>query len=192
MKARLLLCAALSVALVSARLRADSLNIATATIADLQAAMAKGTLTSEKLTQLYLQRIGAYDQQGPNINVVIYANPKALETARALDAERKAGKVRGPLHGIPIILKDNYNTFDMPTTVGCQLLDGSYPPADAFVVNKLRAAGAVILAKVNLSEFAGGGGGGGGGPPPPPAVQKHSLISSYGVAQPSPNARSSP
>jgi len=161
MKVRLLLFAVLSAALVATRLRADSINIATATIADLQAAMAKGTLTSEKLTQLYLQRIAAYDQQGPNINVVIHANPKALQTARALDAERKAGKVRGPLHGIPIILKDNYNTFELPTTVGCQLLDGSYPPADAFVVNKLRAAGAVILAKVNLSEFAGGGGGGG-------------------------------
>ncbi len=166
---------------MSTLLRADTINIETATIADLQAAMAKGTLTSEKLTQLYQQRIAAYDKQGPNINVVIYANPKALETARALDAERKAGKVRGPLHGIPIILKDNYNTFDLPTTVGCQLLDGSYPPADAFVVNKLRAAGAVILAKVNLSEFAGGGGGGGGGAaaaaggeerpaPPPPTL----------------------
>jgi len=157
MTTRLLFIVLLTLAFVSAPVRADSLILETATIADLQAAMAKGTLTSEKLTQLYLARIAAYDQQGPNINVVIYANPKALETARALDAERKAGKVRGPLHGIPIILKDNYNTGDMPTTAGCQLLDGSLPPADAFVVKKLREAGAVILAKVNLSEFAGGG-----------------------------------
>jgi len=181
MKARHLLFLFASIALVAAPLRADSIDLATATIADLQAAMAKGTLTSEKLTQIYLARIAAYDQQGPNINVVIYANPAALETARALDAERKAGKVRGPLHGIPIVLKDNYNTFDMPTTAGCQLLAGSLPPADAFVVNKLREAGVVILAKVNLSEFAGGGsigaGGGlggrgrgaGGTPPAPPA-----------------------
>jgi len=137
--------------------RSAPVNIETATIADLQAAMAAGTLTAEKLTQMYLERIAAYDQQGPSINAVICANPSALDTARALDAERKAGKVRGPLHGIPIVLKDNYNTFDLPTTAGCQLLAGSIPPADAFIVKKLRDAGAIILAKVNLSEFAGGG-----------------------------------
>jgi len=182
MKARLLFLASV-LALVSAPLRAQPVNIATATIGDLQAAMAKGTLTSEKLTQLYLARIAAYDQQGPNINTVIFANPKALDTARALDAERKAGRVRGPLHGIPIILKDNYGTFDMPTTAGCQMLEGSLPPADATIVKKLRDAGVVILAKVNLSEFAGGGsiGTGAGGrpggaadssapPPPPPTL----------------------
>jgi amidase len=185
MKARLLLSLTLGLALGATAARAQSINLETATIADLQAAMAKGTLNSEKLTQMYLARIAAYDQQGPNINTVIYANPKALEAARALDAERKAGKVRGPLHGIPIVLKDNYNTYDMPTTAGCQLLEGSLPPADAFVVAKLRAAGAVILAKVNLSEFAGGGSIGAGGgyarpgaaagatpatPPPPPTL----------------------
>jgi amidase len=81
-----------------------------------------------------------------------------LVEARALDAERKAGKVRGPLHGIPIVLKDNFNTFDMPTTAGSQLLEGSIPPADGFLSKKLRDAGAIIIAKVNLSEFAGGGG----------------------------------
>jgi amidase len=157
MKIRLLQIVSL-IALVSIPLRADPINLETATIADLQAAMSKGTLTAEKLTQLYLARIAAYDAQGPNINSIIYANSKALDTARMLDAERNAGKVRGPLHGIPIVLKDNYNTFDMPTTAGCQMLDDSYPPADAFVVKKLRDAGAIILAKVNLSEFAGGGG----------------------------------
>lgn len=138
------------------------LDLTSATVADVNEAFKKGTLTSEKLTEFYLARIAAYDKQGPNINTVITANPKALETARALDAERKAGKVRGPLHGIPIVLKDNYDTFDMPTTAGSQLLEGSIPPDDAYTVKKLREAGAVILAKVNLSEFAGGGGIGGG------------------------------
>jgi amidase len=83
---------------------------------------------------------------------------KAVAEARALDVERKAGKVRGPLHGIPIVLKDNFDTFDLPTTGGSQLLEGSIPRADAFVVKKLRDAGAVIIAKVNMSEFAAGGG----------------------------------
>ena len=133
-------------------------DLANATIADLQSAMKSGSLTSEKLTEIYLARIAAYDKQGPTINSVITLNPKALETAKALDAERKAGKIRGPLHGIPIVLKDNYDTFDLPTTAGSQLLEGSIPKQDAFVVKKLRAAGAVIIAKVNLSEFAGGGG----------------------------------
>jgi len=163
MKARLITLLSLCLALASVPLRADTFNLDTATIADVQAAMAKGTLTSEKLTQMYLDRIAAYDAQGPNINSIIYLNPKALEVAKALDAERKAGHVRGPLHGVPIVLKDNYNTFDLPTTVGCQLLDGSYPPADSFMVKKLREAGVVILAKMNLSEFAGGGSIGGGG-----------------------------
>jgi amidase len=86
---------------------------------------------------------------------VILLNPNALAEAKALDRERKTKGPRSPLHGIPIVLKDNYNTFDMPTTAGSQLLAGSVPPADAFVVAKLRAAGAIILAKTNLSEFAG-------------------------------------
>jgi len=139
-------------------LRAADVEIENATIADIQRAFEKGTLTASKLTELYLARIAAYDKQGPAINAVITLNPNALAEAAALDAERKAGKVRGPLHGIPIVLKDNYNTFDLPTTAGSQLLEGSIPPADAFVVKKLRDAGAVILAKVNLSEFAGSGG----------------------------------
>ena len=138
--------------------RAAEMNVETATIRDLQAAFQKGTLTSEKLTQIYLGRIAAYDKHGPAINAIITLNPNALAEARALDAERKAGKVRGPLHGIPIVLKDNFNTFDMPTTAGSQLLDGSIPPADGFLTKKLRDAGAIIIAKVNLSEFAGGGG----------------------------------
>ena len=106
--------------------------------------------------QLYLARIDAYDRQGPRLRAVITLNPKALDTARALDAERKAKGPRSPLHGIPIVLKDNFDTSDMPTTGGSVLLEGSMPPDDAFVVKKLRAAGAIILAKVNLSEFASG------------------------------------
>jgi amidase len=143
---------------LSPEVRAVEIKIEDATIADINAAYKKGTLTAEKLTEIYLARIAAYDQLGPSLNTVITANPKALEEAKALDAERKAGKVRGPLHGIPIVLKDNYNTFDLQTTAGCQLLEGSIPSSDAFVVKKLRDAGAIILAKVNLSEFAGGGG----------------------------------
>lgn len=154
---RFLLLAALLASYASTTSRAGEIRLEDATIADLNAAFKKGTLTSEKLTQLYLARIDAYDQKGPNINSVIMLNPHALEQARALDAERAAGKVRGPLHGIPIVLKDNYDTYDLPTTAGCQLLEGSIPPDDAYVVKKLRDAGAIILAKVNLSEFAGGG-----------------------------------
>lgn len=138
--------------------RSTEVSLADATIADLQAAFKAGSLTSEKLTQLYLTRIEAFDKTGPAINTVITLNPNALAEAKALDAERRAGKVRSPLHGVPIVLKDNYDTFDLPTTAGSQLLEGSIPPDDAFVVKKLRAAGVVILAKLNLSEFASGGG----------------------------------
>ena len=113
-----------------------------------------GTLTSEKLVQLCIARIQAFDRAGPKLHAVISLNPKALEIARALDVERKAGKVRGPLHGIPVVLKDNYNTMDMPTTGGSVLLEGSVPKADAYMVKRLRDAGAIILAKVNMSEFA--------------------------------------
>jgi amidase len=138
--------------------QAKTLDVETATIADLDAAFAAGKLTSEQLVGIYLKRIETYDKQGPHINAVITLNPKAMEIAKALDAERKAKGPRSPIHGIPIVLKDNYNTFDLPTTAGSQMLAGSIPPSDAFVVKKMRDAGAIILAKVNLSEFAGGGG----------------------------------
>jgi amidase len=133
-----------------------TIDLDAATIADVSAAFAKGTLTSERLTQMFLARIDAYDRKGPALRAVITVNPKALETARAMDAERKAKGARSPLHGIPIVLKDNIDTADLPTTGGSVLLEGSMPPDDAFVVKKLRAAGAVIVAKVNLSEFASG------------------------------------
>jgi len=135
-------------------LRAASFTLESATIADLQAAIAAGSLSSEKLVSLSLARIAAYDDVGPALNAIILVNPKALAEARALDAERAAGKSRGPMHGIPVILKDNHDTFDLPNTGGSVFLEGSIAPDDAFIVKKLREAGAVILAKANLSEFA--------------------------------------
>ena len=136
---------------------AQTLDLDTATVADLNAAFDKGTLTVREAGAVVLARIDAYDRKGPALRAVITLNPKALETARALDAERKAKGRRSPLHGIPIVLKDNFDTFDLPTTGGSILLEGSIPPDDAFVVKKLREAGAIILAKVNMSEFASGG-----------------------------------
>ncbi len=148
----------LAVCLVAAASRLWALDLTSATIADVNAAFAKGTLTSEKLVEFYLARIAAYDKQGPTINSVITLNPNALAEARKLDAERKAKGPRSLVHGIPVLLKDNYDTYDLPTTGGSQLLKGSIPPDDAFTVKKLRDAGAIILAKLNLSEFASGGG----------------------------------
>ena len=147
----------LAVILLIPRLSAQkTLDLDVATIADLNAALSKGTLTSERLVQMFLARIEAYDRRGPSLHAVIAVNPKALELARAMDAERKTKGARSPLHGIPVIIKDNIDTADMPTTGGSILLEGSIPPDDAFVVKQLRAAGAIIIAKANLSEFASG------------------------------------
>lgn len=134
----------------------QTLDLDVTTIADLNTALAKGTITSERLVQMFLARIEAYDRKGPSLHAIIAVNPKALEVARAMDAERKAKGPRSPLHGVPVIIKDNIDTADMPTTGGSVLLDGSIPPDDAFVVKQLRAAGAIIIAKANLSEFASG------------------------------------
>jgi amidase len=154
---RSVLCVAVMLALQVPALHAESVPLASATIADLNAAMQSGKLSSEQLVKMYLARIEAYDKQGPKINAVIAVNPKAVAVAKQLDKERKAGKLRGPLHGIPVVLKDNFDTVDMPTTGGSLLLEDSMAPDDAFTVKKLREAGAIILAKVNLSEFASGG-----------------------------------
>ena len=124
------------------------------TIAELQAAMAAGTITSAQLVELYLRRIRAYDQNGPRLNAVLFVNPRAAAEARALDRERRQGGPRGPLHGIPALLKDNFDTRDMPTTGGSLALAGVIPPADAYQVKRLRDAGVVILGKVNLHELA--------------------------------------
>ena len=125
------------------------------TITELQQRMAAGQLTARQLTEAYLARIAAIDQAGPRLNAVIETNPDALEIADALDAERAANGPRGPLHGIPILLKDNIDTHDrMQTTAGSLALAGSIPPCDATVAAKLRQAGALILGKTNLSEWA--------------------------------------
>lgn len=134
-----------------------SIDIDAACIADLNAAFQAGSLCSEQLVQICLARIQAYDRQGPNLNAVITLNPCALETARELDRERQTSGPRSPLHGIPVVLKDNLDTFDMPTTCGSVLLEGWIPPDDAFIVKRLRDAGAIMLAKVNMSEFASAG-----------------------------------
>jgi len=126
-----------------------------ATIADLQAGMKSGKYTSVRLCQLYLARIQAMDKTGPNLHAVIETNPDALSVAAQLDAERKAGKLRGPLHGIPVLIKDNIATGDkMLTTAGSMALATGPAPRDAFIAKKLRDAGAVILGKTNLSEWA--------------------------------------
>lgn len=125
------------------------------TIAELQSGMASGKYTSRSLTQKYLDRIEEIDKHGPAINSVIELNPDALSIASDLDKERKAKGVRGPLHGIPILIKDNIDTHDrMTTTAGSLALGGSIPLQDSHVAKKLREAGAVILGKTNLSEWA--------------------------------------
>ena len=124
-------------------------------LADLQADLAAGRVTSQRLVSEYAARIQRIDRRGPTLLSVIELNPDALDIAQALDAERLAKGPRGPLHGIPILIKDNIATRDrMQTTAGSAALEGSQPPADAFVVQRLRAAGAVILGKTNLSEWA--------------------------------------
>jgi amidase len=137
---------------------ASPLNLTEATIEEIQAAYEDGSLTAEAVTKSYLARIAAYDQKGPTINSVITENTEALAEAKALDAERAAGHVRGPLHGIPMVLKDNIDVYGLPTSAGSQMLAGSMPPDDAFVARKLIEGGAILIAKVNLSEWAGGGG----------------------------------
>jgi Asp-tRNA(Asn)/Glu-tRNA(Gln) amidotransferase A subunit family amidase len=126
------------------------------TIPELAAAMRAGAVTSKSLVQAYLARIEAYDHTGPALNAIITINPKAIAEADAMDRERAARGPRGPLHGIPIILKDNYDTGDMPTTAASIALRGSIPERDGFQVRKLREAGAVIVGKSNLHEFARG------------------------------------
>jgi amidase len=125
------------------------------TIGELQDMMASGAATSESLVSLYLQRIDEIDRSGPALNAVIQTNPDALAIARELDRERKEKGPRGPLHGIPVLIKDNIDTADnMETTAGSLALLGSKPARDAFVAGRLRAAGAVIIGKTNLSEWA--------------------------------------
>lgn len=125
------------------------------TIAEIQKAYAEGTLTVTELTRAYINRIEEVDKNGPAVNSIIMVNPDALEIAKQLDEELKNGKKRSPLHGIPVVLKDNIDTRDkMPCTAGSRALTGSFPLQDSYIVKKLREAGALILAKANLSEWA--------------------------------------
>ena len=133
----------------------DTFELNETTIGALQKQMQTGRHTSASITKLYLDRIEAIDKRGPALNAVIELNPDALKIAGAMDAERKAGKLRGPLHGIPVLVKDNIDTADqMMTTAGALALAGNKATQDAHVVKLLRAAGAVILGKTNLSEWA--------------------------------------
>lgn len=127
-----------------------------ATIQDIQDAYKSGRLTSRQLVQLYLDRVVAYDKQGPGITAIITLNPKALEEADRLDAALKTSGFVGPLHGIPVVLKDQMDAKGMPTTLGSILFKNYYPDKDAFVAEKLRKAGAIILAKTSLGELGGG------------------------------------
>jgi amidase len=125
------------------------------TLADLQSAMASGRMTARSITQQYMDRIQALDRTGPTVRAILEINPDALSIADTLDRERKAGKVRGPLHGIPILIKDNIDTADrMTTTAGSYALAGSIALQDATIAARLRAAGAILLGKTNLSEWA--------------------------------------
>ena len=133
----------------------ETFSLMEATISELRSRMQSGKLTSRAATQQYLQRIEAVDRKGPGLNSVIEVNPDALKIADRMDAERRAGKVRGPLHGIPILVKDNIDTADgMMTTAGSVALLGNKASKDAFCVARLREAGAVIIGKTNLSEWA--------------------------------------
>ncbi len=125
------------------------------TIDALRQAMQSGKYSSRSITDMYLKQIAAIDKNGPVLNALIELNPDALSIAEQMDAERKAGKVRGPMHGIPVLVKDNINTGDkMMTTAGTSALEGNHAAKDAFIIQQLRASGAVLLGKTNLSEWA--------------------------------------
>ena len=125
-------------------------------ITELAAALDAGEVTSRELVAGYLARIDAYDQRGPMLNAMVVLNPNAADEADRLDAERAAGQVRGPLHGIPVVVKDNYDTGDMPTSAGAIALATSVPPDDSTQVRRLREAGAIVLGKTNMHELARG------------------------------------
>jgi amidase len=132
-----------------------SFEVVEATIAGIHAAYRSNALTARQLVERYLARIAAYDKRGPSINALTNVHPRALEVADSLDAIfARTGQLVGPLHGIPVIVKENYDTYDMPTTAGARVLRESLPPDDAFMVAQIRAAGAIIIAKSNMAEWA--------------------------------------
>lgn len=125
-----------------------------ATIAQIHAAMKAGDLSAQQLVRMYLDRIEAYDKKGPFLNSIVSINPRAMETAAELDRKFAQSGFVGPLHGIPVLVKDNFDVAGMPTTNGTLALKDSIPPDDSFVIRKIREAGAIIIAKTNLAEFA--------------------------------------
>lgn len=149
----------LSVSLFCIQGNAKDFELLDASIMDMQQAMDKGQLTSVELVEQYLARIAVYDQKNAQLNAIISINPLALQQARDLDKERRGSGARSPLHGIPILVKDNFNTVDMPTTAGSVAFAGFIPKYDAAMVSKLKSAGAIVLAKTNMDELAMGGAG---------------------------------
>lgn len=143
-----------TIALVTLPKIAFAFTLSETTVAGIQSALSAGEISCTGLTQLYLNRIAAYDNQGPALNAIIATNPNALAIAADLDATYAQSGPVGSLHCVPVILKDNFDTFDIPTTAGALALEGFFPGSDAFQVAKLREAGALILGKANLSEFA--------------------------------------
>ena len=131
-----------------------SLQLVEATVPELQQALRTHLMTSQELVQMYLNRIEAYNDAGPKLNAFLHLNAEALDVAGARDSDRRHGRAHGPLFGVPVLLKDNVNTKDMPTTAGSVSLEGSIPPGDAFIARRLREAGAIILGKATLTEFA--------------------------------------
>lgn len=140
--------------ILPAQSSSDAFVLEETTIAQVHAAFETGELNAVALVQLYLQRIAAFDKKGPAINAIITVNPNALRRAAELDSIYRVSGPVGPLHGIPMIVKDNYDTRDLPTTAGSLSLEGSIPPDDAYQVRKIREAGAIVLAKSNMAEFA--------------------------------------
>ncbi|HVR39364.1 MAG TPA: amidase family protein, partial [Thermoanaerobaculia bacterium] len=147
-------------------------NVVEATIPDMQAALKAKRITSRELVAQYLIRIATYEDK---INAIITVNPNALKEADERDRERAAGKIRGPLHGIPIALKDNIHTTDMPTTGGALAFDGLVPPYEATLTKNLRDAGAIIIAKTQLTELANWVAGG-----PTPMPGNYNALNGYG------------
>ncbi|MDZ4371154.1 MAG: amidase family protein, partial [Phenylobacterium sp.] len=148
------LCAALAAPLLTAPAAAQPLS-PYASAGEQQAALTDGRVTSEQLVRAYLDRIARYDDAGVRLNAVLAINPKALDDARRLDAERRAGKVRGPLHGVTVLLKDNIESDDgLPTTAGSLALAANVTGRDAPLVRRLKDSGAIVLGKANLSEWA--------------------------------------
>src|SRR5499426_3542139 len=148
-------------------------TVVESSIREMQTAMAERRVTSREIVRQYLTRIATYEDK---LNAVIVVNPHAIEEAEALDRERAQGKLRGPLHGIPIALKDNIHTTDMPTTGGAVAFDGYRPPYDATITKTLRDGGSIIIAKTVLTELANWVAG-----PPTPMPANYSALGGYGL-----------